>query len=152
MTDVSAKEARWAEQDRIAMAMLTKAADMGDMCPSNYVLAFACGVSAANGACVIIARLEQRGLITVQRSSRLRKVTIVATGKSTNEVINVERVYGRGKKAKTQVSVAQRIADLADRVADGATIRAAADAMGIGESTALSYWAQIKRDLGPQAA
>ncbi|HQS98095.1 MAG TPA: hypothetical protein PK823_16555 [Novosphingobium sp.] len=44
-----------------------------------------------------------------------------------------------------------RINELADRVAEGATIRAAADAMGIGQSTALEYWAQIKRGLGWQA-
>jgi len=39
----------------------------------------------------------------------------------------------------------ERIERLADLVADGATIRAAAYKMGIGESTALAYWAEIKR-------
>lgn len=42
--------------------------------------------------------------------------------------------------------------ELADRVADGQTIRAAAKAMGIGESTALAYWAEVKASLVELAA
>lgn len=40
-----------------------------------------------------------------------------------------------------------RLNELADRVADGQTIRAAAKDMGIGESTALAYWAEVKASL-----
>lgn len=41
----------------------------------------------------------------------------------------------------------ERVEHLAELVADGATIHAAATAMGIGQSTALAYWAEIKRGL-----
>lgn len=81
--------------DETVLAMLIKACEMGDECPSNYVLSAACGFSAPNTVVPVIARLEQRGLIKVVRGSRARKVTIVATGKSTREVISVERQYGR---------------------------------------------------------
>lgn len=149
MTDVSAKEARWAEQDRIALAMLIKAADVGGECPSNYVLAYACGVSAANSASVIVARLEQRGLITVQRGSRQRKVTIVATGKSTCEVIQTERDYGHGKKLKPKLSIKDR---LAEAVAECGRVNTAAWQLGINAPRRDALWAEIVADLGPQAA
>lgn len=42
---------------------------------------------------------------------------------------------------------ATRVARLADLVADGSTIRAAAVTMGIGESTALAYWAEIRKGM-----
>lgn len=50
-------------------------------------------------------------------------------------------------RAKQTALRADRVAQLADRVADGQTIRAAARRMGIGESTALAYWAEIKASL-----
>lgn len=43
---------------------------------------------------------------------------------------------------------AERIEQLAEYVAEGHTIRSAAALIGIGESTALSYWAEIKKGLG----
>lgn len=45
-----------------------------------------------------------------------------------------------------------RLNELADRVSDGQTIRAAAKDMGIGESTALAYWAEVKASLVERAA
>lgn len=40
-----------------------------------------------------------------------------------------------------------RLNELADRVADGQTIRAAAEAMGICEATAWNYWAEVRASL-----
>ena len=59
------------------------------------------------------------------------------------------RILARAKQ--TEYRLARRD-ELADRVADGQTIRAAAKAMGIGESTALAYWAEIKASLVGEAA
>lgn len=42
---------------------------------------------------------------------------------------------------------AERVKRFVELMADGSTIRAAAKSMGIGESTALAYWAEIKRSL-----
>lgn len=52
---------------------------------------------------------------------------------------------------QTALRIARRD-ELADRVADGQTIRAAAKAMGIGESTALAYWAEVKASMEVLAA
>jgi len=41
-----------------------------------------------------------------------------------------------------------RVDTLAELVAEGHTMRKAAAIMGIGENTAYSYWAEIKRGLG----
>ncbi len=57
----------------------------------------------------------------------------------------------QSRMSRSKVSAAARRDELAGRVADGMTIRAAAKAMGVGESTALGYWAQIKAGLGAQA-
>ncbi len=57
----------------------------------------------------------------------------------------------RARAAQTAFRIARR-EELADRVADGMTIRAAAKAMGIGESTALAYWAEVKASLASEAA
>ena len=45
-----------------------------------------------------------------------------------------------------------RLDALAELISNGATLRAAAKDMGIGESTALRYWSEIKTGLGAQAA
>lgn len=50
-------------------------------------------------------------------------------------------------RAKQTALRQARLCELADRVADGQTIRAAAKDMGIGESTALAYWAEVKASL-----
>lgn len=50
-------------------------------------------------------------------------------------------------RAKQSALRQERVNQLADLVADGLTIRAAAKAMGIGESTALAYWAEVKASL-----
>jgi len=42
---------------------------------------------------------------------------------------------------------AERVTCLAEHVANGSTIRQAAKMMGIGESTALAYWSEIKKGL-----
>ena len=52
----------------------------------------------------------------------------------------------RARAQQTALRLARRD-ELADRVADGQTIRAAAKSMGIGESTALAYWAEVKASL-----
>lgn len=49
----------------------------------------------------------------------------------------------RARAQQTALRLARRN-ELADRVSDGMTIRAAAKDMGIGESTALAYWREIK--------
>lgn len=48
--------------------------------------------------------------------------------------------------------IAERKDKLADFVSRGLTVAQAALRMGISESNAYRLWAEIKRELGPQAA
>lgn len=50
-------------------------------------------------------------------------------------------------RAKQTALRQERVNELADRVADGQTIRAAAMAMGICEATAWNYWAEVRASL-----
>lgn len=67
---------------------LHRAAEAGQPCASNADLGDTIGSINSTGSTVagIVKRLEMRGLITVERYQRERRVTIVATGKSTAEV------------------------------------------------------------------
>ncbi len=65
---------------------LKGAAEHGDECPTNNVLAVVGGYSKASSVCDVVSMLEELGLITVTRYSRARVVTILETGKSTKAV------------------------------------------------------------------
>jgi hypothetical protein len=62
---------------------LVRAANRAAACPTGDMLAVICGYDSAHGTVVPIKRLEQRGLIRVERFTRSRRVTVVATGKRT---------------------------------------------------------------------
>lgn len=153
---------RLAEQEAVVLAMLEKAARMNDECPSNAVLAVACGFSAANQAPAVVARLEKRGVIRVQRNSRKRKVTIVATGDATCEVIADERTYGSRRKRPVAAPprnqfLALRPAltpkdRLAEQVAEMGDVNVAASGLRMSPARRDALWAEIVADLGPQAA
>lgn len=63
-------------------ALLRQAADRGEDCPTNAILAerFGCGTNAIANA---LHFLESSGMIAVERLAAGRIVTIVATGKCT---------------------------------------------------------------------
>lgn len=153
---------RLAEQEAVVLAMLEKAARMNDECPSNAVLAVACGFSAANQAPAVVARLEKRGVIRVQRNSRKRKVTIVATGDATCEVIADERTYGSRRKRPVAVPPRNQFLPprptltakdrLAEQVAEMGDVNIAASVLRMSAARRDALWAEIVADLGPQAA
>ncbi|WP_146037268.1 winged helix-turn-helix domain-containing protein [Novosphingobium guangzhouense] len=74
---------RLLEQDDRILAAITKAAERGQPCPQNGELARMIGASSKSVPVNAMKRLEERGLIVVERFSMSRIVTIVATGKST---------------------------------------------------------------------
>lgn len=65
---------------------LSRAADENRTCPTVTDLCVLLDCSPGGTTAGIIKRLERRGLIKVDRYQRERRVTIVATGKSTAEV------------------------------------------------------------------
>ena len=73
---------RAAQQD-LAFAAIERAAAGGEPCPKNDEIAHIIGASSPATGARIVATLERRGLIRVERFGRGREVTIVASGKST---------------------------------------------------------------------
>lgn len=74
------------DNDPEAQAVLksvTRAAEAGMPCPSNHDLAVVCGRSSRSVGTYAMQRLEQYGLIRVERYSAGRVVAIVSTGKET---------------------------------------------------------------------
>lgn len=64
-------------------AHLRSAADAGLPCPSNQELCNRLGLPNVDGVLKLIAQLERRGRIRVERFSRSRVVTIMGTGRQT---------------------------------------------------------------------
>ena len=71
------------DRDRRVFDILVAAVNAGEKCPSNSNLAHRIGCISTSDPSDIIRRLQRSGLITVDRGSCNRVVTIVATGKST---------------------------------------------------------------------
>ena len=82
------------------LAMLERAADAGQPCPTNAEITEALGTSSLSTAPDTIARLERDGLITVERGIRSRVVTIVATGHRTAGEITTPHWTSMGQTAR----------------------------------------------------
>lgn len=63
--------------------MVNTAAEQGEPCPVNIDLEDAAGFSSCSMGSKIIARLEAKGHVLVERSQKARRVQIIATGKWT---------------------------------------------------------------------
>jgi hypothetical protein len=68
--------------DRV-FAMLLAAAEAGAACPTNQEIADTLGIMANSRAGAVIAQLERRRLIAVERRSHMRRVTIMRVGART---------------------------------------------------------------------
>lgn len=67
----------------ITYRMIYEAAEAGEPCPENLDLEDAMGFNSTSMGSTIVARLEAKGLIRVDRSHRARIVEIIATGRKT---------------------------------------------------------------------
>lgn len=75
--------------ERIILTALIRAARLGEKCPTNEdLLGLLPERSSLSGIIKIMQRLEARGTITVERYQRSRRVTIVASGQSTQDPAN----------------------------------------------------------------
>lgn len=70
------------------LARIEEAAEKGEPAPLAEDLAEICGCSAISTTVRLVHRLDQRGLIKVEVYQRGRRITVVATGKSTAPVRN----------------------------------------------------------------
>lgn len=85
--------ARWSSnkfspeaKERIVLRLLTKAAEKGAQCPSNEDLRKAVDARSWASVSRIVSMLEDKGIISVKRTTQSRQVTILATGQSTKSV------------------------------------------------------------------
>lgn len=69
--------------ERLTFEAICAAAEAGRPCPSNNEILEMTGYNAVAMAPLMVAKLEERGLIRVDRRQRCRIVEIVATGKRT---------------------------------------------------------------------
>lgn len=85
----------------MVLQAIERAAEAGHQCPSNAQIfdLVGCGI---NQGSQIIAALERKGVITVERRQNRRVVTIVSTGKRTAGDISAAhwRYAGHAKKIK----------------------------------------------------
>lgn len=83
LADLAVDRCRSGQQARgIIYRALFRAAQRGAPCPTQEVMAELCGLE-PHSTSHHVRQLELRGMIRVARFQRSRRVTIVATGKST---------------------------------------------------------------------
>ena len=124
-------------KERIIYDMLVNAAERGDTCPPNTLLATAAGTT-PSGATALVNKLLAAGHIAVERTRRSRVVTITATGKSTRPTD-----LHRGAFARKD--------DLAEYVANGGALSQAHKLLGCSTQRVWQLWASIKSGMGWQA-
>jgi len=92
--------------ERMVYSRLYEAAEIGAPCPTVTELAtmLECGEGGTTAG--IIARLERRGLVHVERYQRTRRVTITETGKSTAQPANTATHWR--KRPQRDVSTAPK--------------------------------------------
>ncbi|WP_375290387.1 hypothetical protein [Qipengyuania sp.] len=133
--------------ERQIYAIIERAAHDGAPCPTNSDFSD----QVDRGAGIVIARikdLERKGLITVKRFQRSRVVTLVSTGQSTGTPKGGGVIHWRDRRGRT---AAQWRDLLAEEVAQGASVQAAAGKIGCGLQRGYSLWRDIRAGLGWQA-
>lgn len=124
-------------------AILERAANAGDCCPTNNVLAELLGYSSGNGPSGLVNLLEVAGLIRVERSNDGRVVTIVRSGKRTAGVIRPPRPSDWSE---------DQDAILMDGIAEGEGFTAIGKMIGKSKSACISRFKKIAASMGEQAA
>jgi hypothetical protein len=75
-------------REKAVFALVERAATSGMTCPTNNELAEVAGISSVGSASEILSRLQQQGLISIERGQCSRVVTILETGKRTAGVVS----------------------------------------------------------------
>lgn len=132
------------EPERIVLDAIIGAAERGEPCPTNNFLKTCLGYNSQSSVCHLVKRLEQHGLILVERFSAHRIVTVLATGKKTAEPNHP------GHRKQHEYALRRRD-ELAELVANGATLVEASRVMGFSPKRAIQMWAEIRKPFGWQA-
>lgn len=144
------------ERARVVMSILRRAAENGDECPGNALIATAIGSNSPSGGSNIIAFLEANGMISVERSRTARVVTICATGQKTRGNIAARANYRKAHCARErgQVRGWRESLDgiLMEAIANGLDFEHAAHLTGRGADVCAARFDELCRKMGAQAA
>lgn len=136
------------ERVKIALRMLTAAADRGDECPPNAMIACAMGATSPSAASAAVALLEAMNIISVERGTCSRVVTIHATGKRTAGKIRTPHSASRSRSVWTR----DLDAALMDAVAEEVPFSEIARELKTTTSKVAMRFDQLRARMGRQAA
>lgn len=134
-------------REQAVLDAVTAAARKGEPCPDNNTLACIIDCNSPSAAVRNLQMLEKKGVVKVVRFQRARQVTIVASGLKTAEP-KVKQVHWRQRKKRSRSDLLDL---LAEEVANGRSIAAAAREIGVANAYAYELWSDIKYGLGAQA-
>ena len=145
----ASSEARLQRQHRLKVVyrMLAEAANDGSPAPTNAILREQVGLRSVSTVSDLVAALEDRGMIRVDRSADARVIHIIATGKATASPAvwkePVRRVRGVAQQA---------LADqFDDALAETGSVADSAAMCGLTLPAAERRFTRIRQELGWQA-
>lgn len=142
------QDAVFAQQEKIAMQLITKAAQQGLECPSNERLAGAMNMGSVSTPVNVLKRLEAKGVIEVSRGRKSRVVRIVDSGLQTAGEWKADAKPVLKGPARKRMTRKDRFAQALSECGD---ISFAGRMIGVARDTARRLFDEICADLGPQA-
>ena len=143
MLACAATSSRRITQAERCLSILERAANAGDICPTNETLADLLGYSSGNGPSGLVNLLEVSGLITVAPSNAGRVITIVRTGKQTAGIAISRRAIDWTE---------DQDAILMDGLAESLGFTKLGRILGKSKSACISRFKKITAQMGSQAA
>ena len=95
------------EFETITLAMIRRAAQAGEPCPTNLDIEIELGCNSTSVAPSVVKRLEDKGIIRVNRYQRAREVEIIETGEKTArhpQRKTSRKHIPRGMKGRTSIT------------------------------------------------
>lgn len=134
-------------RETVVFDAIKRAARAGEVCPSNLDLSALLDCESVATPTRYLKMLEKKGVVRVKRYQQGRTVSIVGTDLATREPAS-RTMHWRNRPKLTR---AQWMDMLAEEVADGKSLRAAAEAIGRNYSWVCELWREICAQLGSQA-
>lgn len=142
------QEAIFAQQEKIALQLITKAAQQGLECPSNERLAGAMNMGSISTPVGVLKRLEAKGKIQVSRGRSSRVVRIIASGLQTAGEWKADAKPALKGPTRKRMTRKDRFAEA---LAECGDVNFAGYMIGVAHDTARRLFAEICADLGSQA-
>lgn len=140
--------AQLGDKDRVIYTSVRHAAERGQECPSNPVLAVIADYSSISSPVASLKRMQRLGLLHVERFAHSRVVTFPdgMSTKATSESNPHWRDTGKRKRGTRDF-----MARVADMVANGGPITECHSRLKASRHEVTNAWQQIKNELGEQA-